>query len=192
MVAVGIIACATLGSTGNSDGSGITSQSTAQWKVKAPDLFANAGYIKLTESINIVANTNESIQRLQGRITNLFGIRDDVLEFIIKNVPNDNEKAKIAAIKLAQSDYKIYYGNVSQVNALLLANHSVLIGYCLMKYLPNNEDLKITRGIEKIMMDTKERNQYMWAIDRKYFSWKVIGSGLSIADENIACEQGDF
>lgn len=42
------------------------------------------------------------------------------------------------------------------------------------------------------MSDTKARNEYMWIIDRKYFSWKVLGTGLNIAEEDEACEKGEF
>ncbi len=42
------------------------------------------------------------------------------------------------------------------------------------------------------MRNTKDRDAYMWDIDRKYFSWKVLGTWLSVAEEHEVCKKGTY
>ena len=58
-----------------------------------------------------------------------------------------------------------------------------------MIYTKNQE---LTTGVDKLMRNTKARDEHMWDIDTKYFGWKIIGSGLSINDEKTACAKGAF
>ncbi len=165
------------------------------WKVRAPQLFMNAGYSKLIESklSQADAKISESEQKLEGKITNPFGIRDDILDFIITNVPSSNESALRAAILSAQLSQEIYYGDITQAEAIKLVDRDALVGTCLDIYLGGfKQGYKVDMGIDKLMRNTKVRDKHMWDIDRKYFSWKVLGSGLSVADEKIACQKGDF
>lgn len=159
------------------------------WKDKAPQLFTNSGYSKLMTSMPTNNRLAESVAKLEGKITNPFGVRDDILEFILKNVPNDDPRIMKASIEKAQLNQSIYYDDISAKDALKLANKDSLLTTCLRIYTTN---YSIENGIDKLMRNTKARNAHMWEVDRKYFSWKIVGSGLSVADENKACEKGDF
>lgn len=165
----------------------------SEWQQQYPHVFNNAGYSKLMSS-NIVSMSklSESQGLLQGSITNPLGIRDDILDYIIKTVPNNNESALRAAIKLAQNDQLIYYGGLTPEQALKLADNDVLLQICLGVYLPDNNSIRLTSNMDSLLRNTKARNKHMWDIDHKYFSWKVIGSGLNNDEENKACAEGDF
>lgn len=175
-----------------------STHSNVEWLKKYPQL----GNVEKVESGLLITGdivikkdamkANESRSELEGKITNPFGIRDDILEYIIKTVPVNNESALRAAIKLNQDDQQIYYGDLTEDQAMKLVDNQALILTCLIKYLPNNADVILGRGIDSLMRNTKARDGHLWAVDRKYFSWKVIGSGLSVADEDNACAKGEF
>lgn len=188
-----IVACSTL-----VNNSHLNVDHQDKWKSKAPALFNNAGYSKLMESANIIINNvSESQVALIGKITNSFGIRDDILEYIIKNIPNNNESAIRAAIKLTQYRQQIYYGNPTELEALALSAKEELAIECLSEYLQKpNEDIFYGTDqafkVVKMLRNNKARDAYMWDINRKYFSWKVLGTGLTMAGEKIACAKGEF
>jgi hypothetical protein len=159
------------------------------WNNEIPRVLHNAGYVaELEESAPRLLNLSESLDELRGPITNPFGIRDDILEYIMTNIPKDNESAIRAAIKEMQYDQAVYFDNPSGEEALRLDAKSALADSCLMTYMNTDTPLAIWR----VMRNTDARDKYMWAIDRKYFSWKVLGTGLTIDDEEIACEKGAF
>jgi hypothetical protein len=159
------------------------------WNNEIPRVLHNAGYVaELEESAPKLINLSESLDELRGSITNPFGIRDDILEYIMTNIPKDNESAIRAAIKMMQYMQSIYFDNPTQEEALSLNAKYSLANHCSLVYLNRNEPLAIWR----VMRNTDARDKYMWDIDRKYFSWKVLGTGLTIDDEDIACEKGEF
>lgn len=157
-----------------------------KWKHEAPRLFNNVGYADLVESAPRAKDMPESWIELRGTITNPFGIRDDLLEYILANVPESNVRDTRALIKMVQYDQEIYYTNPSESDALLIASRADLANTCF------SGDIHKLLEIDKLYRNTDARNKHMWAIDRKYFSWKVLGTGLSLADEKIACERGWF
>lgn len=171
-------------------------KSEAAWEEKYPAVFKTAGNmsIKLSTS-NIVPNQNmaipESMAKLEGTITNKFGIRDDILEYIINTVPKDNPKLLEAVIRDANYTNMSYYAATDD-ERLLISKKWALAGICVTLFSKGNEYIEISRHIDGMMRDTTERDKYMWDSDRRLFSWKVIGSGLSVIDERIACEKGDF
>lgn len=170
------------------------SQKNSQWQQKYPKLLNNAGYAKLISGNSMYKQKrDESEISLEGRITNAFGVRDDILDYILKTVPSNNESAIRAAIKLAQEDQLIYYGDISESEALRLDSNENLIETCLATYLPNNnQGLQLMSKMDKLMRNTKLRDKHMWDIDRKYFGWRVLSSGLNSADEDKACAEGLF
>lgn len=186
VIAAGVVAigCATLGDANGDD----TKVNQAKWQKKTPQLFNNAGYVGLTQTSPKVIDLPESIEELRGPITNPFGIRDDILEYILKNIPSNNESAVRAAIKSMQYLQQIYFDNPTESEAMSLQAKYDLSDLCMMNYLNKDKPL----GIWRIMRNTKARDEYMWQVDRKYFSWKVMGTGLTTADEEIACQKGEF
>ncbi len=194
-VAIVSLACASMNNKTNELLSNqVTKQSISKWQLKAPQLFNNVGFNSLIESGVIDNNLSESMVQLQGVITNPFGIRDDILEYILANTASHDDKLLRASIRLAQSDQQIYYGsNITNEIALAYNKKGCLMVSCISQYMGNlNNWSNYVIGMDKLMRNTKERDKYMWYIDRKYFSWKILGSGLSVADEKIACEKGDF
>jgi hypothetical protein len=190
IVGVVAISCANLNDK-SKEVVGVTNQSILQWKSKSPQLFNNVGYSELIES-NIKLNKYnvlESQVELMGVITNPLGIRDDILKYILKNATNNNQLVLKAVVKYAQNEQLIYYGNISESKAIYLANKQVLLETCLLMY---NGNYNLVDNINELMRNTKKRDERMWEIDTKYFAWKVIGSGLSINDEKIACKNGEF
>ena len=165
--------------------------SVAKWHNKNPQLFSNVGYIQqLEESAPKLAHLPESLEELRGVSTNPFGIRDDILQYIFTNIPESNESATRAAIKFMQYAQEIYYGDHTESEIMLVHQREGLAIGCLMDYYP--QDLDISLKIMNKMSDTKARDNHMWVIDRKYFSWKVLGTGLNISEEIEVCEKGTF
>ena len=163
-----------------------------KWEKRYQQVFNNSGYNKLIESdgiLNKLKNNPESLQKLQGKITNEFGIRDDILEYILKINSLDN-KSKYDAIKLAQANTLLYFQINNSNDANFFANKAALGMTCLS--INNKDWLKTIRHIDAMMRDTKERNERMWWVDNHYLAYKVIGTGLSTADENDVCRNGGY
>lgn len=131
-------------------------------------------------------------QDLAGVITNSYGVRDDILDYILKTIPESNALARTAAIKFAGYEQMIYYGNITSQEAIALANKEVLIRSCLSYYLPNHSSTNFTRKMNKLLRNTKARDAHIWAVDTQVFSSSYISSGLSVAAETAACAKGEF
>lgn len=162
-----------------------------KWSQKYPQVFNNSGYNNLIESngiLNKLKNNPESLQKLQGKITNEFGIRDDILEYILSL--NLNTQANYAIIQSTVNYNKIYYLAKSPKEANDFANKQSLAITCSSMITP--DWLIIGRKIDKMMRDTKERNERMWWVDNNYLGYHVIGTGLSTADEKLVCQKGDY
>lgn len=129
---------------------------------------------------------------LMGHINREYEIREDILRYIERTIPTDNEVAKRAAIKYAQKWQFIYY-KATKEEALKEANNQLVVLQCLQYAMHSNEPLPIVDGINKMMRDTKERDSHMWRIDQDYFSWQVIGHETLNDDElKEVCEKGDY
>jgi hypothetical protein len=171
----------------------ITTENTQKWEKKYPEAFKQIGNDGALESkVAFLNKVIESQNPLIGNITNELGIRDDILEYIIKTVPQNKPLALKAALQIAQNNQIIYYGDITQQEAISLENNNYLVGWCLLQYLGDKPNLDLSRGMENLLRNTKERDDHLWGIDRKFFSWKVLGSGLSTDEENARCEKGEF
>ena len=108
VVGVAALACANLSNNNATTGVDVSPQTTAKWQKKAPQLFNNAGYSRLIESsVQLNKRVSESQAGLIGIITNPFGIRDDTLNYILVNIPENNVNSRIAAIKMAYYDQQM-------------------------------------------------------------------------------------
>ncbi len=167
-----------------------SAQALTKWHNKNPQLFSNVGYIQqLEESAPKLAKLSESLEELRGVSTNPFGIRDDILQYIFTSIPESNESATKAAIKLMQYLQEIYYGDHTESEIMLVHQREGLAIGCLMDY---TDDIQLPSKIMNQMRNTKARDEYMWATARKYFSWKVLGTGLNVSEEKEICEKGTF
>ena len=162
-----------------------------KWEKRYPQVFNNSGYNKLIESnsiLNKLKNNPESLQKLQGKITNEFGIRDDILEYIL-SLNLNNEFVNIAAIKYAQGINLIYYSDLNFNEKQKIDNNLSLILTCLTLFTKN---YNIYDRINQYYSDNGVRKSYIENFDNHYFAYKVIGSGLSFVDEKEKCKKGDY
>ena len=164
-----------------------------KWETKFPKVFNNSGYSKLIESKEILEqfkNNPESLQELQGKITNEFGIRDDILEYILSL--NLDENSSKALIKMSQYDNAMYYLSKNDKEANIWANKGALAMRCVFYFLNDKKSIKLIRETDLMMRNTKERNKYMWWIDTNYLGYHVIGTGLSMPEENKKCKESYY
>lgn len=162
-----------------------------KWSQKYPQVFNNSGYNNLIESngiLNKLKNNPKSLQKLQGKITNEFGIRDDILEYIL-SLNLNNEFVNIAAIKYAQGINLIYYSDLNFNEKQKIDNNLSLILTCLTLFTKN---YNIYDRINQYYSDNGVRKSYIENFDNHYFAYKVIGSGLSFVDEKEKCKKGDY
>ena len=171
----------------------VTTESIAKWKEKAPQLFGNEFNKVIVSGAISNKHTATSQDDLAGIITNPLGIRDDILDYIISVAPKDNLLASRAIIRIAQINQQIYYGNVTQKEALKLMNHVFLTEICLSQYLQEHQEDIIINEIDKLMRNTKSRDKHMWQIDTDVFGWQIIGAGtLTVAEIEEICKGGKF
>jgi hypothetical protein len=152
IISVVAYACANL----NNNGANVaTHQSIAQWKTKAPQLFNNVGYSKLIESsTQLNKNMSESQAELIGTITNPFGIRDDILDYILANIPESNIRSRIAAIKMVYYDQEqIGITNDKILNQI--ENKAAAGLYCIK--LPLLDEHQFIKGYDKLLRNTPAR-----------------------------------
>lgn len=135
--------------------------------------------------------TMSSMQELEGEITNQYDIRNDILQFVEGNVPENNKNASEAAIKLAQYANKIYYHSFSSEEAMALSKKENIALACLDKALPKGW-LKISEGIGGLMRNTEAREKHMWEVSEKFLSWQVIGTGLNDREVDEKSKSGNF
>jgi hypothetical protein len=154
-IAIVAIACANLNNNSIVTSVNITTQSIAKWQRKAPQLFSNVGYSKLIESCTLLnKNMSESQAELLGIITNPFGIRDDILNYILTNIPESNTRTRIAAIKMSYYDQQMI-GVVDDKVINQLENKAGAGLYCMQ--LPMLEENKLIKGYDKLLRNTPER-----------------------------------
>ena len=105
---VAFVSCSSTG-----QGSGVN------WQKKYPQLTNNIGYSRLIESVPAYQAKTASEQDLIGKVTNQFGIRDDVLKLILTSIPESDTGSTIAAIKMAQyNQAEIGLTNDMEINSI--------------------------------------------------------------------------
>jgi len=136
-------------------------------------------------------NLKISLNELQGYINKEYGIREDILRYIEREIPN-NEMAKKAAIKYAQKWNFIYY-KATPEEAMKEVTQQLITLDCLRYALKTDKPIPITDGISKLMRNTPERDKYMWDVSSKYFGWKIIEQD-TMSEEKLKkiCETGDY
>jgi len=169
---------------------GVTNQSILQWKSKSPQLFNNVGYGKLIESNIAIVNRNIKLQEDIGKVTNPFGIRDDVLDFIIKYFP-DNESAIYAAISNEQYDLLIYRSKTDK-EAINYANQGAISIWCLGRAIGINNVDKYSDELERVQNNTKNGKEMNKVITQK-LGWKIFGFGHKTNQElDAICDKGNY
>ena len=191
IVAVGIIclACASMKSSAKENISH-NAIDIAKWHVQAPTLFNNNGYKALLESNSNDGGINNHTHSTTyiGEVTNPFGIRDDVLYFIINYFPK-NESAIYAAIRMEQ-DNTMIYKSIKESDIIQYANSpavwclgNIVGAVNLSKYVENVDNLKLSTNEGK-MVDN---------VIRKKLGWKIFGFGHKTNQQlDTICEKGNY
>ena len=144
---VAFVSCSSTG-----QGSGVN------WQKKYPQLANNVGYSRLVESVPAYQAKTASEQELIGKVTNQFGIRDDVLKLILTSIPESNVQATIAAIKMAQYD-QAEIGVTDDKEMNLIANKAAAASACLSQNISMMDRSSFGQGYDKIIRDTPARQE---------------------------------
>ncbi|MCE2706832.1 MAG: hypothetical protein LW807_07130 [Proteobacteria bacterium] len=131
-----------------------SNEKAVDWQKKYPQLSNNAGYGKLAESVPAYQAKTASQQELIGKVTNEFGIRDDVLKLILNTIPESNVRATIAAIKMAQY-YQQQIGVTDDKEMNVISNKALAANYCLN--LPMLEQHVFINKYADMLRDTPAR-----------------------------------
>lgn len=184
IIASSLLAYTTFGST-----SGILQKNDnnpidiTKWQKKAPNLFNNVGHNSVTESCLIIrSDLSGSMVELQAGITNPFGIRDDILDFILDNIPKDNNQARLFAIKMAYYDRLALFASESQVNKLVNKGYASLI--CLNQYLSIQDADKFIKSYEA-KCDSDKSTKLLWENVENQLNHHVITADFGIDNNNI-------
>ncbi len=125
------------------------------WQTKYPQLKTNnIGYSKLTASATNIAPKSNSQKALIGKVTNQFGIRDDVLKLILDTFPESDVRSTIAAIKMAQY-YQQQIGVTDDKEINKLANKAGAAVSC--QNLSMLDSYKFGQAYDKLIRDTPAR-----------------------------------
>lgn len=122
-----------------------------KWEAKAPNLFKSIGYNKLVESRNL-DKISESQKQLIGEVTNPFGIRDDILDYILTYIPESDTRSRIAAIKMAYYD-QMEIGVTDDKIINNYANKALAAVYCMQ--LPMSKLDSFGKGYDKLLRNTQ-------------------------------------
>ncbi len=123
-----------------------------RWKSEYPRLYTNAGYQKLEQTAPHKANFSED--ELTSKITNQFGIRDDILNLILNTFPESETQSTIAAIKMAQYfQAQIGVNDPDKVN--FLANKAAAALSCVN--LPMLKEHQFIKDFDMLLRNTPAR-----------------------------------
>ncbi len=148
LVLIVVCGVAFVSCSSNGQGAGVN------WQKKYPQLTNNVGYSRLIESVPAYQAKTASEQELIGKVTNQFGIRDDVLKLILTSIPESNVQATIAAIKMAQYD-QAEIGITDDKEMNLIANKASAASSCMN--IPMMDGWRFVQAYDKIIRDTPAR-----------------------------------
>ena len=171
VAALVVIACANVSNSPNEP------SLNQQWQHKSPQVFSNGGYSKLIASQGKsyqYQKESKSTEQLVGKITNPFGIRDDILTYTLDYFKG-NESATIVAIKLAQSMTNLYLAS-NQKDARSYYDQMFVAGWCLWHVSTAQSKIEYTRTVEKYTNDTPARKEQSDKVDR-LLSGGIYGYG---------------
>ena len=161
------------------------------WGVKYPQLGAIESS---TISVPIAVATDSKRAKLIGVITNQYGIRDDILQYILNNVPASNKQGIEAAIHLAQNEYDIYYGSDDPEKIRYSANMMGHIIRCMNVFFEEQDHT--SRNIAKLYRNTPAREKRMHDIEGNILGGHVyddnVGemANINFSDSEQYCKSG--
>ena len=158
----------------------------SQWHTKYPSVFNNPSYLKLINQSS--PKIYESQAELIGISTNPFRIRDDILEYILTNIPKDNYQGRVAAIKRVMLDQsEIGISDSKMLNAI--ENKASAAIYCLN--LPLSESKKFIKGYDGLLRNTFQRLEEQNRIEH-LLSGYVISPDFGIESEDFSVQCAYF
>ena len=145
-------------------------------------------------SVPITVATDSKRAELIGVITNQYGIRDDILQYILNNVPASNKQGIEAAIHLAQNEYDIYYGSDDPEKIRYSANMMGHIIRCMNVFFEEQDHT--SRNIAKLYRNTPAREKRMHDIEGNILGGHVyddnVGemANINFSDSEQYCKSG--
>lgn len=148
--------------------------------------------LKPNQLINrqLVSKSNESAT-LGGQVSNRFGIRDDILAYILQAIPAANPAGRKAAIHYAQLDREISFNSdPDQARAAMpwLSN----AGWCFSAFVGEREEIEIRRKIEELERNTQERAEHEFWVEEKILSGHIYPTKIGNLAYKSATEIKEF
>lgn len=184
-IVVLIVACASIANQNNA----INDSNNKNWQAKAPLLFSSIGQARLIESASYLP---ESVQR-SWKITNPFGIRDDVLDYLLQAIPESNNKARMFAIRMAAYDQAAMFASESQLNKL--QNKSYAATICWSDILSPEEGSKLIKGYGTVLRKNNIAKSLWESVENKLNNHVISADfGIRGTDLNAKCKYllGEF
>ncbi len=119
--------------------------------------------------------------KLLGTITNKYAIRDDILAYINQAIPASNQRARDAAIRNTQYMREMEF-NPDPDQAREYAEWSGNASWCLDSFIGNEKSREISKKIDKLYSDTKDRKIYKREREANVFGWHVFSTTIGNLD----------
>lgn len=133
-------------------------ESIKQWERKYPRLVNNVGFGKIEEPESFYTAKPAAEKDLIGKVTNEFGIRDEVLQLILTTIPESDVQSTIAMIKMVQYDQQ-QIGVTDDKEMNLIANKAAAASSCID--IPMMDRSKFGDSYDELIRDTPAR-KYEW------------------------------
>lgn len=169
-------------------GSDTSKQQFNMVEKKFPTVANNAGFQNKVEHLYLTEKQQESAQvdDLIGKVNSQFGIRDDIFDYIVKNIPQNNAKVFYYAMIFAAYDQKLFLSQNKEEAIKNLQNLQVPT-FCLMKY---NMDSIVT-NVPKMFADNEARELQKNKVE-SYLAWQVIRVNYSKEELERKCNNNEF
>ena len=155
----------------------------SQWNHKYPSVFNNSKYTKLIDQTP--RELNELQTELIGISTNQFGVRDDILDYILTFIPEHNYQARVAAIKRAKFDQsEIGLTDSAKLNEI--ENKASAAIYCLN--LSPTEAKKFIKKYDSLLRNTIKRSEEQNRIEHLLSGYVISPDfGIENSDFSLQC-----
>ncbi len=165
-----------------------TSVSEKHWISIYPQLGRINASMPILGSSKVGFVAESSKDELLGKITNQYGIRDDILNYILKTIPAENESALFHAIKMAQYTQQMYISNDRETAIKEAESMGASIDCLMDSYgMVNTDNLVV--ALDKIRDDTPLR-LHQERVGEQLMGWQVIKANMTPIDK--LCNSGDY
>lgn len=177
-----VIACATYVKSSKSASKDVE---VAKWLNDHPEVAA------IKPVVDSPKNIEESLSALAGPVTNSFGIRDDVLAIIKKQIPDADPKLMFAVIRYAQYQQQDFLSD-NPKDIVKWTNKEILSIWCIGRLMGMDEAYsKLIHPVNDQFWNTPERKARRDWQDHQVNGY-IFGTGFNSAEDDKKCDQGDF